>query len=103
VPSAKKGTLYALDLRRNDLDEIWFRFALNVAGDPKFEVWDLVPALRKTLTVGGNLPAGEYSTRGRAMFWDRQSEVPARLASGVYFLKFYVGSSYQTQVKFTLD
>jgi hypothetical protein len=103
MPSAKKGTLYAPDLRRNDQDEIWFRFALNTAGDPKFEVWDSSPALLKTLTVGGNVPAGEYSTRGRSMFWDRQDEDPARVASGVHFVKFYVGSSYQTQVKFTLD
>jgi len=102
MAGTKKGSLYLTDLARNADNEIWFRFSLREYATPKFEIYDLGGALKKTLDLGQDLPPGEYSSRGRAYFWDRE-DGGTPLADGVYDVVFYVDNVQQEVGKFTLN
>ena len=101
MAGTKKGKLYATDVRRNANNEIWFRFSLREYATPKFEIYDVGGVLKKTLDLGQDLPPGEYCSRGRAYFWNREDGATP-LANGVYFVTFYVDNVLQEVGKFTL-
>jgi hypothetical protein len=102
MAGTKWAILYATDVRRADNDEVWFRFALAAYLTPKIQILNVAGELQNTLDLGQDLPPGEYTSRGRAYFWDRRDDGGLRVAAGTYFAKLYVNSAYQTQSKFAL-
>lgn len=103
MAGSKKGSLYVTDTRRSAQDEVWFRFSLREAATPKFEIYDLATeTLQRTLDLGQDLPPGEYSSRGRAYFWDTKTGGGSPLAGGDYYVIFYADSVKQDYRKFQL-
>ena len=103
MAGTKKGSLYVTDVRRSSQDEVWFRFSLREYATPKFEIYDWETTLVKTLDLGQDLPPGEYSSRGRAYFWDRQKTGGGRLAQGDYYVILYLDDVKQEEAKFQLS
>ena len=102
MAGTKYGALYATDVRRAASNEIWFRFALAAVGVPKLEILNSSGALQKTLDLGQDLPPGEYSSRGRAYFWDRRDDGGLLVSTGTYFVDLYFDTAFQMRGKFAL-
>jgi len=96
------GKLYIPDIKRSADEQIWFRFDLLAFGEPEIRVLNNVGALVKTIDGLGDMPAGTYASRSRAIFWNRRNTGGGLVAPGVYFAYLYIDSSEEDIMKFTI-
>ena len=71
--------------------ETWIPYHLAEAADVTLTVYDTKGAPVCQLDLG-HQPAGDYTTRTRAAYWDGQNENGELVASGVYFYQFRAGN-----------
>ena len=64
--------------------ETWIPFKLTASGQVVIRIYNLNGRLVNALELG-RLPAGDYSTKRRAVYWDGRNLNGERAASGTYF------------------
>ncbi|MBM3239750.1 T9SS type A sorting domain-containing protein [Candidatus Poribacteria bacterium] len=70
--------------------ETWIPYQLAEEGDVTIRIYNVKGQLIKTLELGYQ-PAGIYTHRSRAAYWDGKNEEGVRAASGVYFYQLRAG------------
>ena len=64
--------------------ETWIPYHLARASDVKITIYDTRGTLVRRLELG-HQPAGYYTNRSRAAYWDGRNSLGERVASGIYF------------------
>jgi N-acetylneuraminic acid mutarotase len=70
--------------------ETWIPYQLAEGGDVTIRIYNIKGQLIKTLDLGYQ-PAGIYTHRSRAAYWDGKNEQGDRVASGIYFYQLRAG------------
>lgn len=70
--------------------ETWIPYHLAHAADVTFTIYDIKGVMVRQLDLGYQ-PAGYYTDRSKAAYWDGQNESGESVASGVYFYQFWAG------------
>ena len=76
--------------------ETWIPFELNQDAEVLIKIYDVTGHLIRTLPVGFQ-PAGIYSSRTKAAYWDGKTETGETVASGIYFYNITIGDYSQTR------
>ena len=80
--------LYTPDLQCNADGRIWIRFTLSVENPVEFQIYAVGGTLVRTLECG-TLAMGDYTSRQKAVLWDRKNESAEVVLSGIYTLYGY--------------
>ena len=64
--------------------ETWIPYQLASASNVKITIYEAKGTLVRTLVLG-HQPAGYYTSRNRAAYWDGRNTLGERVASGIYF------------------
>lgn len=72
--------------------ETWIPYRLALDADVKLTIYDIKGALVRQLELG-HQPAGYYTERSKAAYWDGRNEDGELVASGVYFYQLRAGRS----------
>ena len=70
--------------------ETWIPYHLADAADVQISIYDIKGAPVRQLAIGYQ-PAGYYTNRAKAAYWDGYNETGESVASGVYFYQFRAG------------
>ena len=70
--------------------ETWIPYQLASGGEVTIRIYNVKGQLIKTLALGYQ-PAGIYTHRSRAAYWDGKNEQGNKVASGVYFYQLHTG------------
>jgi hypothetical protein len=97
-----KGELYTPDLKRASQNEVWFRYKLAVSGTPSFNILNTAGVVIKAISGLGSQKPSEYTSRSRAVFWNRRDTGGSLVAAGNYFVEFVVDSDDQDILRFIL-
>ena len=76
--------------------ETWIPFELNQDAEVLIKIYDVTGHSVRTLPVGFQ-PAGIYSSRTKAAYWDGKTETGETVASGIYFYNITIGDYSQTR------
>jgi len=76
--------------------ETWIPFTLLEAGQVDISIQDVVGRHVRRLSLE-MLPAGRYSEKARAGYWDGRNETGEFVASGAYFIVFQTEEYHQTR------
>jgi hypothetical protein len=76
--------------------ETWLPFTLAEANTVEIGIYDTTGLRVRRLSLGA-LPAGRYSEKGRAAYWDGCNDVGELVTSGVYFVELKTGTYQQVQ------
>lgn len=71
--------------------ETWIPFELAESAEVKITIYSPAGQVVRTLELGA-LPAGSYTSRAKAAYWDGTNEVGERVASGLYLYRIEAGS-----------
>jgi len=71
--------------------ETWIPFQLSAESAVKVSIYNGAAQRVRTLDIG-YLPAGTYTSRSKAAYWDGSNEMGERVSSGVYFYRIEAGS-----------
>jgi len=79
--------------------ETWIPYELHTDADVKIKIYDISGQLVRTINMGYQ-PAGVYTTKANAAYWDGKNQLGEEIASGVYLYQFNIGFDTQaTQPK----
>ena len=70
--------------------ETWIPFQLHKAAHVRITIYDALGRVVRKFDLGRQ-PAGYYTTRGRAVYWDGRNHMNDRVASGTYFYRLEAG------------
>ena len=73
--------------------ETWIPYRLANAADVILTIYDTKGTMVRRLDLGYQ-PAGSYTARNRAAYWDGRNENGESVASGIYFYQFRGGGLY---------
>ena len=76
--------------------ETWLPYRLAHAADVTLTIYDTKGVLVRHLDLG-HQPAGYYTNRSRAAYWDGRNEKGESVASGIYFYQLRAGDSSDTR------
>ena len=76
--------------------ETWIPYHLATDADVTLTIYDAKGGLVRQLDLGSQ-PAGYYTNRRRAAYWDGRNESGESVASGVYFYQFRAGAYSATK------
>ena len=76
--------------------ETWIPYQLSEPADVTLHIYAVSGSLVRTLALG-QMPAGIYETRSRAMYWDGKNGVGESVASGIYFYMLTAGEFTATR------
>jgi hypothetical protein len=76
--------------------ETWIPYALEKGADVTITIYDVKGRVVKVLSLG-HKPAGFYTSRDKAAYWDGKNEVGERVASGIYFYTIQASSFKATR------
>ena len=76
--------------------ETWIPYQLSEDTPVSVSIYDTTGRLVRTLSLGLQ-PAGFYSSRERAAYWDGRNALGERVASGIYFYQLTTPSFQQTR------
>ena len=76
--------------------ETWIPYQLSEDSQVSVSIYDTTGKLIRTLSLGFQ-PAGYYSSRERAAYWDGRNALGERVASGIYFYQLTTPSFQQTR------
>ena len=76
--------------------ETWIPYRLANAADVILTIYDTKGTMVRRLDLGYQ-PAGSYTARNRAAYWDGRNENGESVASGIYFYQFRVGDYTATR------
>jgi len=71
--------------------ETWIPFELSESAEVRITIYSPAGQVVRTLELG-TLPAGSYTSRTKAAYWDGTNEVGERVASGLYLYRIEAGS-----------
>lgn len=71
--------------------ETWIPFELAESAEVKITIYSPAGQVIRTLELG-TLPAGSYTSRAKAAYWDGTNEMGERVASGLYLYRIEAGS-----------
>ena len=86
--------------------ETWIPFELSQDAEVEITIYDVAGRLVRQIPVGFQ-PAGVYSSKEKAAYWDGKTETGEQVASGIYFYHVRIGQagedegnvSYTTQTR----
>lgn len=90
-----KIKFYPPDLRCNVNDKIWFRFSIDDSASVVFKIYDTLGSLVETLNAG-TLEAGDYTSRQKAILWDRKDSGGSRVSAATYTVVAEIDGGSQT-------
>ena len=64
--------------------ETWIPYELSEPNEVRIRIYDVRGRLVRDLQLG-HQPAGYYTSRSRAAYWDGRNDIGERVASGIYF------------------
>ena len=70
--------------------ETWIPYQLAKSGDVNITLYDARGIVVRRLELG-HQPAGDYTNRSRAAYWDGRNALGERVASGIYFYQLSAG------------
>ena len=76
--------------------ETWIPFELSQDAEVSITIYDVGGLLVRNLEVGFQ-PAGIYSSRDKAIYWDGKTETGEAVASGIYFYNIKLGDYSETR------
>ena len=76
--------------------DTWIPYQLKEDAHVVIKIYTAAGQLVRTLTLG-HRPAGFYTDRERAAYWDGNNEAGERVASGVYFYSIKAGNLTATR------
>ena len=76
--------------------ETWIPYELSVAADVRLTIYATDGKVVRTVILG-HQPAGYYTGRSRAAYWDGRNTLGERVASGVYFYTLTAGDFTATR------
>ena len=76
--------------------ETWIPFTLSEEDNVEIAIYDIGGRRMRGLSLGV-LPAGRYSEKGRAAYWDGRNDVGEFIAGGVYFVELKAGQYRQVE------
>jgi hypothetical protein len=76
--------------------ETWIPYHLARASDVTLAIYDTAGAMVRQLDLG-HQPAGFYTDRSRAAYWDGRNRNGELVASGIYFYQFRAGDYTATR------
>ena len=76
--------------------ETWIPYQLSAPAAVAVSLYDMKGALIRKLTIG-HQPAGYYTDRNRAVYWDGRNSLGEPVASGVYFYTLTAGDFTATR------
>lgn len=76
--------------------ETWIPFELDRESEVSVQIYTLAGDLIKTINLG-HLAPGDYTSRGKAAYWNGTGETGREAASGVYFYQLKTGSTGLTR------
>ena len=76
--------------------ETWIPYQLSEPADVTLRIYSVSGTLVRTLALG-QMPAGMYQSRTRAMYWDGKNGVGESVASGIYFYTLTAGEFTATR------
>ena len=71
--------------------ETWIPFQLSDDADVQISIYNMAGERVRSIELGF-LPAGTYSSRSKAAYWDGRNELGERVASGLYIYRIQAGS-----------
>ncbi len=75
--------------------ETWIPFQLHTEAYVRITIYDVLGHEVRTFDLGPQ-PAGCYTTRERAVYWDGRNQMNERVASGTYFYRLEAGDFVDT-------
>jgi hypothetical protein len=75
--------------------ETWIPYELSQDTEVSIRIYTSTGQLVRTLDLG-HKPAGFYTTKDKAAYWDGKSEVGEQVASGIYFYSIRAGAFTST-------
>ena len=76
--------------------ETWIPYQLAMSGDVNITIYDARGIVVRRLELG-HQPAGDYTNRSRAVYWDGRNDSGEQVASGVYFYTLTAGEFTATR------
>ena len=76
--------------------ETWIPYQLKEEAQVEIRIYTATGQLARTLNLG-HKPAGFYTDRARAAYWDGRNEAGERVASAVYFYSIKAGNLNSTR------
>ena len=76
--------------------ETWIPFRLAADNDVSIDIYTLTGVLVRRLSLG-RLPAGEYTSPTKAVYWDGRNQNQERVSSGVYLYTINAGNFSATR------
>ena len=76
--------------------ETWIPFELSQDAEVTVSIYDVSGKVVRTLPVGLQ-PAGIYTSREKAVYWDGKTATGETVASGVYFYHIAIGDYSETR------
>ncbi len=76
--------------------ETWIPYQLSAGADVSLTIYDTRGVVIRKLDLG-HKPAGYYTERNRAAYWDGRNAIGERVAAGVYFTTFKAGDYTATR------
>ena len=70
--------------------DTWIPFDLADHADVSISIYDATGSLVRTFELG-NLPAGSYVSKARAIYWNGKNDAGEKVSSGIYFCKLSAG------------
>ena len=64
--------------------ETWIPYELSESNEVRIRIYDVRGRVVRDLQLG-HQPAGYYTSRSRAAYWDGRNDISERVASGIYF------------------
>jgi len=77
--------------------ETWVPYLLAEPAEVVINIYDVHGQLVRTVNTNGVQPAGSYTTKGQAAYWDGRDESGERVASGLYFYTLTAGNFRATR------
>ena len=76
--------------------ETWIPYQLSIAADVRLTIYDVRGVMVRRVALG-HQPAGYYTRRSRAAYWDGRNQTGEPVASGVYFYTLTAGEFTATR------
>jgi hypothetical protein len=76
--------------------ETWIPFRLGNDADVTIRVFDIRGQEVRTIHLG-QMPAGQYATKGEAVYWDGRDSYGQKVSSGIYFYNLTAGKFHATK------
>jgi hypothetical protein len=96
APAAPTIIVAGLPTPQPSNPDVWVPYRLGQGVAVKITIYSISGHLVRSLDLGYR-PAGDYSSRGKAAYWDGKNEAGELVSSGIYFYIFQAGDYVATR------